>query len=109
MTNQDWTIRNKDGVAIIRVEGQDYAEVPGSTEHFPAAYPDSVRNTVLEHGDDGLIKVVLGEVRYVLNEENEIDENKGTPQTVWLAPINETDELEAASEEETKTEGFVTG
>jgi len=106
MTYQDWTIRNKDGVAIIRVEGNDYTEIPGTTENYPAAYPDTVANTVLERGEDK-IKIVLGQIRYIV-EDDGINEVKSTPQTVWLSPISEDTKLEAVEEDE-EGEGFITG
>lgn len=109
MTYQDWTIRNKDGVAIIRVEGKDYTEIPDTTQVYPAAYPDTVRNTVLERSDDGKVRIVLGQVRYVFNESNELEEVKSVPQTVWLQEISEETALEAAPEETNNDDGFITG
>ena len=103
--HKDWTIREKDGVAIIRVEGNDYVEISGTSETYPAAYPDSVANAVLERGENK-IKVVLGHIRYMLNEDGEINEVKSTPQMVWLSPISEDTKLEASEEE---SDGFITG
>lgn len=98
MTYQDWTVRDKDGVAVIRVEGNDYVEIPGTSVNYPAAYPDSVANAVLERGENK-IKVVLGHIRYLLNEDGEINETKTTPQMVWLTPIDENTKLEASEDD----------
>ncbi len=104
---QDWTVRNKDGVTIIRVEGNDYVEIPGTSENYPAAYPDSVANTVLERGENNKIKVVLGHIRYIINEDGDIDEVKSTPQIVWLTLIDENTELEVLDVD--GFGGFITG
>ena len=110
MTYQDWTVRNKDGVAVIRAEGKDYVEIVGSAEAYPAAYPETVTNTVLERGENGLIKVVLGQTRYIVNENDEVEEVQGFPQTVWLQLIDKNTELQVAPEEKEKDgDGFITG
>ena len=108
MTYQDWTIRNKDGVSVIRVEGEDYVEIPGTSENYLTAYADTVANAVVERDvEKNKIKVVLGEKRYILNEFNEIEEARAKPQTVWLSLVQGN--VEAVEEEEDQVDGFVTG
>ena len=106
---QDWTIRNENNVAIIRVEGEDYVEVPNTAQNYPAAYPDTVANAVLERGD-GTLKVVLGHIRYFV-EGDSINEVKTNPQTVWLQKVNADTEVVPAEEVESdkNEEGFITG
>ena len=108
MTYQDWTIREKDKVRIIRVEGNDYVEVPGTTENYMAGYPDTVANAVLER-DKNKIKVVLGQIRYIY-KDGIINEVKSTPQTVWLTLIGEyvTPDSDEDSYED-QVDGFIIG
>ncbi|MHA2404821.1 MAG: hypothetical protein ACXADH_17635 [Candidatus Kariarchaeaceae archaeon] len=103
---ENWTIRSVNDVSIVRVEGEDYVEVPGTTENYPAAYPDEVANAVLERKDNK-IKVVLGHIRYFVTEDG-ITENKTSPQTVWLQRVdNKT--IVADDSESNNDDGYITG
>lgn len=90
----DWSIRQENDIAVIRIGGKDYVEIQGTTEKYPAAYPDTVQNQVIEHDEEkGRIKVLLGATRNIINEANKETRPKPvSPQTVWLAPYSPSPE-----------------
>lgn len=83
----DWSIRNENNVAVVRVNGKDYVEVPGTTEAIPlVAYPDQIENQIVEERGDN-IKVLLGMTRDIVNEVgNTTRPMNADPQYVWLTP-----------------------
>ncbi len=104
---QDWTIRVENEKEILHLNGVDYVFVLNTFEKYMAGYPDTVQNEILE-ADGNKIRVRLGFLRYVLQEDGDIETLKDNdPVNVWCVPLDE--EASVPNINQDNDDGFITG